>query len=77
MDRSDLKHGDLVQINPERARNLAFAGLFLVVTDTHLWGVYGYIPDVAHVRDIGRVVWYRAGWEEIEHIGKARFLLQD
>lgn len=77
MKKADLKHGDLVQINPDSARNLALSGVFMVVCDTFTWGVYGYIQDVGHVRDIGRAIWYRAGWEEIEHVGKACFLLQD
>lgn len=66
-----------MQINPDTARNLSFSGLFLVVADSHAWGVYGYIPDVGAVRDIGRIIWYRACWEEIEHVGKAAFTLQD
>ena len=56
-----LNEGDIVQLNPETVRNMAFAGCFMTVTEPKPWGAQGYVQAVGNNRDqTGGQAFYRA-----------------
>lgn len=58
--------GDVVQLDPDKTKNRAFIGCFLVVTEVKEWGIQGYVP----VPGAG-LAFYRADYGTFEKIGKA------
>lgn len=68
MNPSPLQAGMVVQLNPETVGNPAFSGCFMVVTEPKSFGAQGYIE----VPGSGQA-YYRAKWEEMEHIGEAEW----
>lgn len=72
---SELKKGDVVQLNPFTCGNKAFGGCFMVVTDPKAFGAQGYIQALGPSRDVmGSVAYYRANWDEMELIGPASWV---
>jgi len=61
--------GDIVQINPHRAVNPAFAGCLLVVTEVKSWGVQGFVQALGTRDEIGGQAYYRVKWDGIEATG--------
>lgn len=43
MEPRELTEGELVQLNPETARNRMFAACIMVVTEPKSWGAQGYV----------------------------------
>lgn len=68
--QTTVEVGDILQLSPHDTDNRAFAGCFLVVTDTYGWGVQGYVPDIGKSRDTeGGIAYYRAEWATVEPTG--------
>lgn len=75
MKQTELKVGDIVQLNPETVGNKAFAACFMVVTEPKSWGAQGYVQALGESRDNpGGQAYYRAQWEEMELVGKAEWV---
>ena len=67
---SDLKLGQILQLNPETVKNQTFAGCLLVVTEQKTFGTQGYVQGLGDARDApGGRAYYRASWDEIEPTG--------
>lgn len=67
---SDLKLGQILQLNPEKVKNRAFAGCLLIVTEQKTFGAQGYVQGLGGARDApGGQAYYRANWDEIEPTG--------
>jgi hypothetical protein len=65
-----LIHGSIVQLNPEFAANLAFAGCLVVVDKVYGWGIQGYVQALGESREQpGGQAYIRAKWEDIEPTG--------
>lgn len=58
--RDELSVGDIVQLDPEKTGNLAFAGCLLVVTEVKSWGVQGYVHGLGTRGERGGLAYYRA-----------------
>jgi hypothetical protein len=64
--------GAVVQLDPFKTENKAFAGCFMVVTQLFPWGVQGYIQGVGTTQNkAGGQAYYRARSGTFELIGKA------
>ena len=61
-----LEMGDVVQLSDDCG---IFSHCFMVVTEPKSWGAQGYvlIPNQGQA-------YYRAEWENMEHIGKAKWV---
>lgn len=70
MTPTELKQGDIVQLDPELVKNPAFGGALMVVTEPKPWGAQGFV-QVLGTRDTGPggQAYYRAAWEEMEPTG--------
>lgn len=55
-----MEPGDIVQLDPEKTSNQAFAGCFMVVTDVKSWGVQGYVQTLGDREESGGQAYYRA-----------------
>jgi hypothetical protein len=73
----DLKIGDVVQLTPMIIKNVSFAGCFMIITELRSWGAIGYIPCVGKSREKPYIYHYRATFEEIVKIGRAKYVLED
>lgn len=64
MNATELKVGQLVQLNPDTVRNTRFAACIGVVTEPKSWGAQMWIqvPSEGHAK----MTFYRATWEEME-----------
>lgn len=71
MKAGTLNVGDVVQLNPEKAGNPAFAACFMTVTEPKGFGAQGYIQVPG-----GGQAYYRAGWDEMEPIGVAEWTVE-
>lgn len=72
MEPRDLEPGDVVQLDPEKVGNKAFAGCLLIVTEPKTFGCQGYVQALGEKRDApGGQAYYRPGWEEMEFVGRA------
>ena len=70
MTPQTLNEGDIVQLDPEKVGNKAFASCLMVVTERKDFGAQGYIVGVGDGRDQpGGNFFYRARWEEMESTG--------
>ena len=62
--KSPIERLEVVQLDPDKTKNAAFRGCFLVVTDPKPWGVLGYVQPVGECHGIPRTVgglpFYRA-----------------
>lgn len=71
MEKTTLTVGDVVQLDPEKVGNKAFAGCFMTVTEPKEWGAQGYVQALGTREQAGGLAFYRAKWEEMELIGSA------
>lgn len=65
----NVSRGEIVQLHPEKCRNLMFAASLLVVDEVKSWGVQGYVQALGENGETGGQAWYRAHWEEFERTG--------
>lgn len=70
----NLSVGDLVQLDPEKAGNPAFAACIMVVTEPKSWGAQGYVQALGIAGQSGGQAYYRAKHEEMELVGKAAWV---
>lgn len=63
---TEYKDGDVVQLDPEKVGNPAFAGCMMVITEPKSWGAQGYVQ----VPGSGQA-YYRAKTEEMAFVGRA------
>lgn len=68
MNQSELKRGDVVQLN-EKTSNKFFIGALMIVTDPKAFGAQGCV----HGLDRGHA-YYRATWAEMNYIGFTDFV---
>lgn len=73
-----LKPGEIVQLNPIKTRNRAFAGCFMVITEPKPWGAQGYVQALGPDRvTVGGQAYYRAKWDEMElTLGTAPWIVE-
>jgi hypothetical protein len=76
MLETELKPGDLVQLNPETVGNKAFAGCIMVVTEPKPWGAQGYVQALGTRETMGGQAYYRAAWHEMEVVGSAEWIME-
>ena len=70
MNPSDIKFGDVMQLNPETVGNKAFAACMFIVTEPKAFGAQGYVQALGQSREVGGgQAYYRAKWEEMEPTG--------
>lgn len=55
-----IEPGDIVQLDPEKTQNKAFAACLLIVTEVKKWGVQGYVQALGTREEIGGSAYYRA-----------------
>lgn len=77
MEKTDLKVGHIVQIDP--AHDPIFGGHFMVVTEPKPWGAQGYCPVFPHQDKDGKTVpggfaYYRCNFENMELVGFAEWI---
>lgn len=73
MEKTTLKKGDVVQLG--EAKNKAFTGCFMTVTDPKEFGAQGFVQGIGNTKnEIGGRYYYRASWEEMEFVGSAAFM---
>lgn len=72
-DDHPLEASDVVQLSPD-TDNPAFAGTMLVVTEVRGWGVVGYVQALGTAEGPGGLAYLRATWEQIEYVGRARWV---
>jgi hypothetical protein len=65
MKKQELKPGQIVQLDPNGARNRMFAGCFMVVTEPKEFGAQGYIQSIGINENPGGQAYYRATWDEM------------
>lgn len=70
-----LYSGMVVQLNPDTCRNPMFAGCMMVVTKPEGWGAQGYVQALGSNGRPGGQAHYRAGWDEMEWIGMAEWVV--
>jgi|GEM_PF-1508673 len=70
-----MTKNDIAQLNPNTTRNQMFAGCFMTVTEIRPWGVQGYVQALGRNGKPGGQAYYRAKWNEIEHAGKAIWVI--
>ena len=75
MKVSQLKVGDLVQLDPETVQDKMFAACFMIVTELKDFEAQEYVLGMDG--NPGGQAYYRATWEEMEFIGKAEWILQE
>jgi hypothetical protein len=78
MTKTELTAGMVVQLDPTKCGNKAFAGCFMVITEPKAFGAQGYIQGVGETREergIGGQYYYRANWAEMEFVGHAVWTL--
>lgn len=69
-----LERGDVVQLNPETCLNQMLAGCMMTITEPKVFGAQGYIQCTGTDGKIGGRAYYRAGWLEMEPVGRAVFV---
>lgn len=74
MKPAKLKEGDLVQLHPTKTFEPKFAGCFLVVMELFDGGVIGYVQTPGNEVRAGGQAFYRAAWQEVAHVGKAKWI---
>lgn len=67
--KTPLEPGEIVQLDPEKTLNRAFAGCLMVVTEPKHFGAQGYVQLTGEGDRVGGQAFYRAAWDEMEHTG--------
>lgn len=75
MTATTLEVGQVVQLSPETCRNKMFGGCMMTVTEPKSWGAQGYVQALGEDGKMGGQAYYRANWEEMEHVGYAVFMV--
>ena len=71
----ELEPGDVVQLDPQKIGNRAFAGCLLIVTDPKDFGCQGYVQALGETRDApGGQAYLRVAWDEMEFVGRATWI---
>ncbi len=71
MDKSNMTIGAIVQIKPD-AKNKAFRGCFVTVTELKNYGIKGYVQTVGECKEKqGEQVWIRFEFDDFELCGTA------
>ena len=70
MIKVDLKHGDIVQIDPQHDE--VFGGCFMQVTEPKDWGAQGFVKIPGK-----GFAYYRCNYENMELVGKAKWVSND
>lgn len=70
-----LKVGDLVQLDPQLVKNRMLANCIMVVTEPKSFGAVGYIQMGGKDGQPGGQAYYRAGWDEMELVGLAYWVV--
>jgi hypothetical protein len=73
MNGEDMpEEGDIVQLDPVKTENRAFAGCLMIVTAVYPWGVQGYVQALGDSpAKEGGQAYYRAEFETFERCGRA------
>lgn len=80
MQKRELHVGDVVQLNPEfhfGEKQGFFGGCFMLVTEPKPFGAMGFIAIPGNRGEVPGCAYYRANWDEMEYVGKARFVPAD
>lgn len=72
---TELNPGDVVQLSPDECGNPMLAAAFMVVTEVRSWGAVGYVQALGKNGKRGGLAYYRAKWAEMEHVGKAEWIV--
>lgn len=64
-ERPRVVENDIVQLDPEKTENAAFAGCLMTVTKVREWGVQGYVQNAGTEGQAH----YRAAWGTFETTG--------
>ena len=72
---TELKIGDIVQLNPETVGNKMFGACFMTITEPKSFGAQGYVQGLGENGEIGGQAYYRAKWDEMELVGHAEWLI--
>lgn len=71
------ERGDIVQLDPEKTDNKAFAGCLMIVTEWRSWGVQGYVQALGETREVpGGQAYYRAANGTFERAGRAAWTVE-
>lgn len=71
MIQKPLIRGDVVQLGPQ-VQNPIYYLCLMIITETKTWGAVGVI-----VLPEGRLLHYRAAWQEMEYVGHSVFKVPD
>lgn len=71
MIQKPLNRGDVVQLGPGVLNPIYYLCL-MVITETKSWGAIGTI-----ILPEGRMLYYRAVWNEMEYVGQSKFKVPD
>jgi len=69
MEKTELKHGDVVQLGPTTS-NPMFAYCFMTVTEPKSWGAQGFVQALGEDGKPGGEAYYRAKFEDMEFVGR-------
>lgn len=72
----ELKPGDIVQLDPEKTGNPAFAACLMVVTEVRGWGVQGYVQALGDREKPGGQAYYRAENGTFVRVGIALWVME-
>lgn len=75
-ERTELKSGDVVQLSPDDCLNPMFGGCMMIVTEPKSFGAQGYVQALGENGKIGGQAHYRAGWDEMELVGHAAWVIE-
>lgn len=74
---NQVQPGDIVQLDPEKTKNKAFAACLMIVTEVKSWGVQGYVQALGTAGEIGGQAYYRAEFGTFEVTGgRAPWIVQ-
>lgn len=76
MKPTELKEGQLVQLNPDTVKNKMFTACIMVVTEPKSWGAQGYVQALGKNGEPGGQAYYRAIWDEMELVGYAAWRVE-
>lgn len=68
-----LKHGDIVQLNPDFQKNGCFSGCLMIITEPKAFGAQGVVFVPGARGEMPGQAFYRAKWEEMELVGRAEW----
>jgi hypothetical protein len=75
VSRSEVKPGDVVQIDPNH--DITFGGCFLQVTEVRAWGVIGFVAIPKEKGQPPARAYYRCPWDGLHPVGRAEWLPSD